>query len=35
MINNLKIGNAQLIETGRLYGNMNTKKGFFSRRLFY
>ena len=29
MINNLKIGNAQLIETGRLYGNMNTNKAFF------
>ena len=29
MINNLQLGKAQLIETGRLYGNMNTAKMFY------
>lgn len=29
MIRNLKLGNVTLIETGKLYGNMNTAKAFY------
>lgn len=29
MVKNLKLGNLYLIETGRLYGNMNTAKAFY------
>ena len=29
MVKDLKLGNVQLIETGKLYGNMNTAKAFY------